>query len=131
METTLAAVKQQQYGMKSLARKDDFGIKNLFASKRHYAVPADPSLVRILRDLDYKEPVAKQICNRFCLNDHFSLNTRDSAHAVGNALAVSIELKALLTLQLGSSASGQGMKVLLTPNLEKNLANESALVGHK
>jgi hypothetical protein len=27
METTLAAVKQQQYGMKSLARKDDFGIK--------------------------------------------------------------------------------------------------------
>ena len=27
MATTLAAVKQQQYGMKSLARKDDFGIK--------------------------------------------------------------------------------------------------------
>ena len=30
METTLAAVKKQQYGMKSLARKDDFRIKNLF-----------------------------------------------------------------------------------------------------
>jgi hypothetical protein len=28
METTLAAVKQQQYGMKSLARKDDSKIKS-------------------------------------------------------------------------------------------------------
>jgi hypothetical protein len=67
----------------------------LFARKRHYTVPAGPSLVRILRDLDYKEPVAKQICNRVCFNDHSSLDTLDSAHAIVNVLAISIEQSAV------------------------------------
>ncbi len=84
-----------------------FQNQELFARKRHYAVPAGPSLVRILRNLDYKEPVAKQICNRVCVNDPFSLNTLDSAHAVGNVLAISIGHQALLVRELGKRPRGE------------------------